>query len=127
MSTANEALMTQFKDPSTPFSFYVNQKTPAELNVNTYKLQPNCSYPLYTQFNVLAYPAGITQNNFLSALTYNINPKLKFMTSEAGLDQCTYGLYDAVTGTTDYSQCIDKNPYHVQYRVYIQNYNANSL
>lgn len=84
-----------------------------------------CSYPILFETvvqNHLAYAFDMVAAN-----TIRQNPNLGYQTENYELDRATYGVVDPVTGLIDYTQVVDKNPYLITYRAYIEGFNQNSL
>ena len=108
-----------------PLQVDIYNQDPTMIQVNQYQLSPLCSYTLKFETivqNHLAHAADMTAANTIIA-----NPNLGFQTEVFSLDQAEYGLVDPATGITDYSQVVNKNPYLITHRAYIENYNPASL
>ena len=48
------------------------------MELSTYVLSPNCSYPINYEFVVDAYPLSIAPNDFLASFKFNANPLAGF-------------------------------------------------
>lgn len=48
------------------------------MELSTYVLSPNCSYPIIYEFVVDTYPSSTAPNNFLASFNVNANPLAGF-------------------------------------------------